>query len=439
VRSDGGGGGGESVFTEPPGNPAAVRTAAARLRSEGERVSGLVASARSAHHGLVGEGHWSGAAASAFSGFAASSERLCAAAEQPVTQVAKAAETYADALETAQRAIRDARARYDAAQQRATAEADAVNNDPHATEADVTAAQARVDAAQRDAQAAVDDATRAWATYNTACQDAAREASTATEEVEGEVDDSPVKRIVEGSEPYREWNDRFHAVWDFVVADKALEALVKASETRLGGLVDIARGIADDRSLWSSQLSALQRLQEIGRATPANAAEADLLAQRLAALEAFGGDAASQARNASLLAKGLAGLSKGIGVTAIAGDVLTVLDPPDKGAMGWVDRGAAGVNGTLIAVNLMTDEIPVVGEVTIAATGVYLAGNYLYHHWGAFHDACDAVGHATVDAVDWVGSTSVDVAHDVADVASSAADTVSDVASDAWDGITSIF
>jgi hypothetical protein len=29
------------------------------------------------------------------------------------------------------------------------------------------------------------------------------------------------------------------------------------------------------------------------------------------------------------------------------------------------------------------EEIPVVGEVTLAGTGVYLAGDYLYHHLDA--------------------------------------------------------
>ena len=61
----------------------------------------------------------------------------------------------------------------------------------------------------------------------------------------------------------------------------------------MSGLTDIARGIAEDRLLWSSQLSAIERLAEIGRGMPGNLAEAGTLAQRLEALEAFGGGAAS--------------------------------------------------------------------------------------------------------------------------------------------------
>lgn len=102
--------------------------------------------------------------------------------------------------------------------------------------------------------------------------------------------------------------------------------------------------------------------------------------------------------------------SKVLGGTAIVGDIATIIDPPDKGAMGNVDRGVAGVNGVLVAANLFTDEIPVVGEVTMVATGVYLGGDYLYHHWPAFHDTCNTVGHA-------VGSTATTVGHGIASAA----------------------
>lgn len=71
--------------------------------------------------------------------------------------------------------------------------------------------------------------------------------------------------------------------------------------------------------------------------------------------------------------------------------------------MGWVDRGAAGVNGGLLAANLFVDEIPVAGEVMMIGTGVYLGGDYLYHHWKPFHNAVDAVGHGTVTVTKDIG------------------------------------
>ena len=66
--------------------------------------------------------------------------------------------------------------------------------------------------------------------------------------------------------------------------------------------------------------------------------------------------------------------------------------------------GAAGVNGGLLVANLAMDEIPVVGEVVMVGTGVYLAGDYLYHHWTPFRNVSNDVGHATVTAAKAVGS-----------------------------------
>jgi len=68
--------------------------------------------------------------------------------------------------------------------------------------------------------------------------------------------------------------------------------------------------------------------------------------------------------------------------------------------MGVANRTAAGVNGTLIVLNMTMDEIPVVGEITLAATGIYLAGDFLYHHFTPFHDVANEVGHATVEVTD---------------------------------------
>lgn len=82
-----------------------------------------------------------------------------------------------------------------------------------------------------------------------------------------------------------------------------------------------------------------------------------------------------------------------------------MVSPQDKGAMGWADRGVAGFNGALITANLVMDEIPGVGEVMLAASGVYLAGDFLYHHWAPFHDVANDVGHATVTVADGLGHT----------------------------------
>jgi hypothetical protein len=101
---------------------------------------------------------------------------------------------------------------------------------------------------------------------------------------------------------------------------------------------------------------------------------------------------------------GIRGLSYTLTGLGLVADVGTIISPQDHGAMGWVDRGAAGVNGALLAANLALDEIPVAGEVVMIGTGVYLADDYLYHHWTPFRNVCNDVGHATVSAA-------IDVSH----------------------------
>jgi hypothetical protein len=78
------------------------------------------------------------------------------------------------------------------------------------------------------------------------------------------------------------------------------------------------------------------------------------------------------------------------------------------------DAGGAFVAG-LFEANTM-DEIPGVGEVIMVAdvaTGLYLGGDYVVHHWaGITHGlgtAASTVGHATVGAVHEVGHLVSDV------------------------------
>lgn len=74
----------------------------------------------------------------------------------------------------------------------------------------------------------------------------------------------------------------------------------------------------------------------------------------------------------------------------------TVISPQNQGALGNVDRGAATLNGLLITGDLVLDSLPVVGEVAMAATGIYLASDYLYQHWTPFRDVANDAGHAVV-------------------------------------------
>ena len=104
------------------------------------------------------------------------------------------------------------------------------------------------------------------------------------------------------------------------------------------------------------------------------------------------------------------------GSLALTGDAYTEIKPEDSGAMAVVDRGAAGVNAaaagldiSYAAVGLVmgtTFEVPVVGEVALVGTGLYLGADYLYHHWTPFRDVANDTGHA-------VASIAKDTWHDV--------------------------
>ena len=83
-------------------------------------------------------------------------------------------------------------------------------------------------------------------------------------------------------------------------------------------------------------------------------------------------------------------VSHGFGGLDIFADANTAVAPPDKGAVGMLDREAAVTNGTLVTLN-MFDELPVGGQIIMISTGIYLGGDYLYHHWTPFHNAVHAL------------------------------------------------
>jgi hypothetical protein len=121
------------------------------------------------------------------------------------------------------------------------------------------------------------------------------------------------------------------------------------------------------------------------------------------------------------------GLSYTLSGLGLVGDAGTLISPQNQGALGNVDRGVAGLNALLITGDLALGGLPVVGEVALAATGMYLAGDWAYQHWTPFHDVANDVGHATVHVVDDIGHNTVEQADEVGHAAVSA-----------WHAVTSI-
>ena len=126
------------------------------------------------------------------------------------------------------------------------------------------------------------------------------------------------------------------------------------------------------------------------------------------AAETFGEEFAQSTKMLGLLSR--TGRLVG-GPIAIAGDVLTMIHPSQSGAMGWVDRGDAGVNAAVVGADtagavgealgidaLASLSLGPVGVGIAVGTGLYLAGSYLYAHDAWFrNDLAKPVGHFFVD------------------------------------------
>lgn len=219
-------------------------------------------------------------------------------------------------------------------------------------------------------------------------------------------------------EPYRLILEGVLSPLDIVAADHWIGMLEKVAGQPSEWLGEIDEALDGVESLMKSGKSASEALIEAAN-----------LAERVGGeLDAFEAFAPMWLRTAASGIAGIRGLSYGLGGLGILADGLTIANPPDKGVMGWTERGAAGVNAGLIAANMMMDEIPVVGEVVMIGTGVYLAGTFLYHHWKPFTNVCNAIGHGTVTAVKDIGHAGEVVGKDIAEGAKKT-----------WHAFTSLF
>lgn len=230
-----------------------------------------------------------------------------------------------------------------------------------------------------------------------------------------------LSKIWEKSEPVRAFIEKLHAPWDALGADVVLDQLIKKGESVAEAVANWTKEMPKQVDSWWSEVSTLAHDADSGLASWDDvAAAADSFTTKASAASAFTEQWAQDTKWVGPAAAAGDVASKVLGGTAIIGDISTILHPQDKGVMGKVDQGAALVNGGLVAAN-MFDEVPVAGQVIMIGTGVYLGGDYLYHHWQWFHNTCDTVGHA------------------VSTAATSTVHTIGHAASSAWHAVTSLF
>lgn len=250
---------------------------------------------------------------------------------------------------------------------------------------------------------------------------------TGTAQLTGGEVSGDILKVLEG---LRSGNDWFQSGWNIVGMGAWIDHAVEAGTEGLEDAVKSLASLRAERAAAQSTLDAIEAMKSQGmEILDSVAKEGEEAASLLARTGDLESSLAAGIKSAGFL-KALGGVSRVVDGAGVLADALTIISPEDKGAMGWVDRGAAGVNGALLVANMTMDEIPVVGEVVMIGTGVYLAGDYLYHHWTAFRNVCNTVGNATADAAKWTwneagkgideaGHLASETGHEVSHLASS--------------------
>ena len=205
------------------------------------------------------------------------------------------------------------------------------------------------------------------------------------------------------TEPVRTVLEAVLAPFDIVAADHWVSALEKIAEVPAEWVKEVDESINEVIDLIRTGKSPVEALIEAAKLAESTGGKID-------AWYAFAPNWLKTSAGSLAEIRGLSYTLSGLGLVA---DVGTIISPQDKGAMGLADRGAAVVNGALITADVALDVLPGVGEVALAATGMYLAGDYLYHHWAPFRDVADEVGHATVEVGDDIGHRARSAWHSV--------------------------
>jgi hypothetical protein len=192
------------------------------------------------------------------------------------------------------------------------------------------------------------------------------------------------------TEPVRKVLEAVLAPLDIVAADHWVSALKEIASVPAEWVAGVDEKLGDIKDLIRAGKSPNEELIEAGKLIESTGGKID-------AWYAYAPGWLKTAAGSIAEIKGLSYTLSGLGLVADAG---TLISPQNQGALGDADRVAAGLNGVLITGDLVLGGLPVVGEVALAATGIYLAGDYLYQHWAPFRDVANDVGHAIVQSAD---------------------------------------
>jgi len=390
MRAEAAGGGSAAVtVSAPSGDAAALLSLAEQLDQHANDVTALGTTVGRTTIGICQQAEWTGDAATGYTAFCNDTATSVGNLAAPLHQVAAAIRAYAGGLSSAQ----------------------------HAVESAVNSAN---QAAQAEAQALQNSAEQAAASAASAANAAANEAVEAINKAKDDLD-----KVMEATEPVRQWIEKVHLPWDLGGGLAWEQTVMKNLDEGRDDAKDFVKDLPKLNDEFYEDVNKVALEADRGEASWDDVAEAFARwGAKTDAAAAFGDQWLESAE--SILGK-FEWVGRGMGVLSIIGDAGTVWKPEDGGALGWVDRGAAVVNGLAVTTSLVTstaagssfvaglaganalDEVPVVGEVVMVAdvaTGLYLGGDYVVHHWAG-------ISHGAEKAASWVGHQATHLVSDV--------------------------
>jgi uncharacterized protein YukE len=413
---------GEVVVPLPAGDPAALESWARQLNDCADAFDSLVSETKKVTTNAADRAEWTGPASDSYRQFCTGVVQSAGRVPTSLREISSAVGTYAQTLAAAQQQVRSA-----------------------VQQANSTPAAGR--------QAALDSALQVSAAAGKQVKADARTAAAKVDSAK-----SGLSGLWDHTEPGRKLIEFILAPFDTVAADHWIDLLKEMAGQPSEWLSELGKEYDGIESLIAGGASYVARRDALIEL----AGKTERIGGLLDAWNAYAPGWLKAAAGSIAEIRGLSNVLTGLGLVA---DASTLISPQDHGVMAMIDRIAAGSNaaamllqqgfsrqlitfkpaeaepeaeagtgeataeatteaGTeeavaeggeevateaavdtgLITLNASLDWIPVAGEVVMIGTGVYLAGDFLYHHWKPFHDIANDIGHGTVKVVKAIGS-----------------------------------
>jgi uncharacterized protein YukE len=375
-------------LTWPAGNPGSLEQLADALDQHAFDVTAVANGTGAVTAQVRSQADWTGAAADAYTQFTTGLSRGIGRAAPPLTQIASAVRGYATVLRTAQQKVLVYNSAAEAAQ--------VSSNGP-------AVVQAALDAESDAAQACG------------ACQAAGDQAAAQVQAATGEVNG-----IFAPEGALRSTIEEIHSLLGAAGFDGILWYMGKGAEQAEKFMRELPQLERD----WLHE-DAVAKIYGKDASDEEIAEVIHNWFVKSDAAETFGEDFVNATRTLGMIAR----ITRLVGgPIAIAGDISTIVTPPQSGTVGLADRLVAGDNavlvgqdtlgaaGELLGVEALADlSLGPIGAGLVVAEGFYLAGAYAYRHFAWFrNDFAKPIGHAVVRVADDIGHGVASFGDDIA-------------------------